>query len=51
MHLRWHAAAAAQHHLDGMAVLGGVCTGTGVAPTKTGVRFVSIVPLSQYNPA
>jgi TPR repeat protein len=56
---RWHAAAAAQNHLDGMAVLGGCLrtgTGTAVKPKQSkksgrelGVRLIDYCA-SQYNP-
>jgi hypothetical protein len=52
---RWHAAAAAQNHLDGMAVLGGCLrTGTGIkksnkSNSSLGVRLIDYCA-SQHNP-
>lgn len=49
---RWHAAAAVQHHLDAMAVLGGCLrTGTGVALNeKLGLALISYAA-NQDNPS
>jgi TPR repeat protein len=49
---KWHAAAAAQHHLDGMALLGGCLrTGTGV-PTKDVTLGLQLIDYcaQQWNP-
>lgn len=49
---RWHAAAAVQHHLDAMAVLGGCLrTGTGVGQNgKLGLELITYAGVEHQNP-